>query len=47
MTHNEQVFAMAGASEFRPPKQMLIEKLKYKFCLKAKIDNVQPGNAVQ
>ena len=37
MPHNdEQVFAMAGATEFRPPKQMPIEKLKYKLCLKAK-----------
>ena len=36
MTANEQVFAIAGASEFRPPKQMMIEKLKYKICLKAK-----------
>ena len=36
MTANEQVFAIAGASEFRLPKQMMIEKLKYKICLKAK-----------
>ena len=33
---NEQVFAMAGASEFRPPKQMPIEKLMYRIYLKAK-----------
>jgi len=33
---NEQVFAMAGTSAFRLPKQMPIEKLKYKICLTAK-----------
>ena len=33
---NEQVFAMAGASEFRPPKQMPIKKLMYRIYSKAR-----------
>jgi len=36
MTANGSVFAMAGASEFRPPMPMPIEKLMYKIYLTAK-----------